>query len=175
MRGEGYASQEASNFMLQCHHRCYAITDGRALPSWDPEVEWAVVAISSPIGGCDGCQCCHQAVRKQRALPISSVEPAQPGTAKSPMNCDQPRLQDWAISGQTTRRDHSPTHQQKMWLKIYWAWPWPTEEDPVFPTTSPSNKEAFTSLLSSSIRGQTEWKPHSQKTNQKDHMDYSIV
>ena len=27
------------------------------------------------------------------------------------------------VSGQTTGREHSPTHQQKIGLKIYWAWP----------------------------------------------------
>ena len=56
---------------------------------------------------------------------------------------------------------------------IYWAWP--PEQDPVFPTVSPSNQEACTSLLSSSIRRQTEWKVQSQKTNQNDHTDYSFV
>ena len=29
------------------------------------------------------------------------------------------------VSGQTTGREHSPTHQQKIGLKIYWAWPGP--------------------------------------------------
>ena len=56
---------------------------------------------------------------------------------------------------------------------IYWAWP--PEQDPVSPTVSPSNQEACISLLSSSIRGQTEWKAQSQKTNQNDHTDYSFV
>ena len=31
------------------------------------------------------------------------------------------------------------------------------------------------SLLSLFIRRQTEWKPQSQKTNQTDHMDHSLV
>ena len=31
------------------------------------------------------------------------------------------------VSGQTTRREHSPVHQQKIGLKIYWAWPHPSE------------------------------------------------
>ena len=39
-----------------------------------------------------------------------------------------------------------------------------TVEDPVFPTASPSHQEACTSLLSSTISGETEWKPQSQKT-----------
>ena len=61
----------------------------------------------------------------------------------------------------------------KIGLKIYWAWPCPPEQDPVFPTASPFHQEASTSLLSSSIRGQTEWKAQSQKTNQTYYMDHS--
>ena len=36
-------------------------------------------------------------------------------------------------------------------------------------------QEASVSLLFLSIRGQLEWKPQSQKTNQTDHMDHSLV
>ena len=54
-------------------------------------------------------------------------------------------------SGQTTGKEHS--HQQKIRLKIYWAWPRPPEQDPVLP----------------------QFKPQSQKTNQTDHMDHSLV
>ena len=78
-------------------------------------------------------------------------------------------------SGQTTGREHSPTHQQKIGLKIYVAWPHPSEQDLDSPTASPSHQEASTSLLFFSIRGQTEWKPQSQRTNQTDHMDHSLV
>ena len=39
-------------------------------------------------------------------------------------------------SSQTIGREHKPIHQQKNGLKIYWAWPCPTEQDPVFPTAS---------------------------------------
>ena len=71
-------------------------------------------------------------------------------------------------------------------LKIYQAWPGPSEQDPVFPTASPSHQEACTSRLSSCIREQTkearttipqppERKPQSQKGNQTDHMDHSLV
>ena len=38
-------------------------------------------------------------------------------------------------------------------FRIYWKWPCPPEQDPVFPTASASHQEASTSLLSSSIRG----------------------
>ena len=42
-------------------------------------------------------------------------------------------------------------------------------------TSSPSHQEDSTSLLSSSIRSQTEWKSKWQKTNQTVHTDHSIV
>ena len=38
-----------------------------------------------------------------------------------------------------------------------------------------SHQEAFISLLSFSIRGQTDWKWPSQKTNQSNHIDHSLV
>ena len=42
-------------------------------------------------------------------------------------------------------------------------------------SVSLSHQEASISLLLLSIRGQTNWKPQSQKTNQSDHMDHSLV
>ena len=71
--------------------------------------------------------------------------------------------------------EHNPTHQHTIWLKLYWARPSSPEQDPVFPTIIPSHQEAYTSLLASSIRGQTEearttvpqWlkqKPHYRKS-----------
>ena len=66
-------------------------------------------------------------------------------------------------SGRTTERKHSPTHQEKIGLKTYWAWPCPSKQNPVFPTASPTHQEACTGFLSSSIRGQTEWKPQYKK------------
>ena len=59
-------------------------------------------------------------------------------------------------------------------LKIYWACHCPSEQDPVSLTVSLSHQEASISLLSFSIRGQTDWKPQSQKPNQTDHMDHSL-
>ena len=78
-------------------------------------------------------------------------------------------------SGQATGREHSPTQQQKIGLKIYWTWPHPSEQDPVSPSDFLSYQEASISLWSLSVRGQTEWKPQSQSTNQSDHMDHSLV
>ena len=75
-------------------------------------------------------------------------------------------------SDQMTGREHSPTHQQKIGLKTYWAWPRPSEQDPL---VSLSNQEASISSISFFIRGQTGWKPQSQKTNQSDHTDHSHV
>ena len=45
-------------------------------------------------------------------------------------------------SGQITGRKHSPAHQQKIRLKIYWAWPHLSEQDPVSPSVSLSHQEA---------------------------------
>ena len=61
------------------------------------------------------------------------------------------------------------------WLRSSRAWPCPSEQDSVSPSVSLSHKEASISLLSFSIRGQTDWKPQSQKTNQSEHMDHSLV
>ena len=48
-------------------------------------------------------------------------------------------LHNSLISGQTTRRDHSSSHQQKIELNIYWAWPRPSEQ--MFPqSVSPIRK-----------------------------------
>ena len=69
-------------------------------------------------------------------------------------------------SGQTAGRGHSPNLQQIIGLKIYWAWPCPSEQDPVSPSVSLSHQKASISLLSFSIRGQRDLKPQSQKTNQ---------
>ena len=78
-------------------------------------------------------------------------------------------------SVQITGKEHSPAHQQKIGLKIYWVWPHPSEQDLVSPSVSLSSQEVSISLLSFSIRGQTDWKPQSQKTNQSDLMDHSLV
>ena len=50
-----------------------------------------------------------------------------------------------------------------------------SEQDSVSPSVSLSHQEASISLLSLSIRGQTEWNPQSPKTNQTDHVDHSLV
>ena len=54
------------------------------------------------------------------------------------------------------------------------AQPARADQKPVEYTASHSHQNTSTSLLSSSIRGQTEWK-QTQKTNQTDHMDHSLV
>ena len=72
-----------------------------------------------------------------------ATEPADPG-AGSPQ------------AKQLPGRACKPTPQQITGLKLYCARPCPPEQDPVFPTTSPSHLESYTSLLASSIRGQKE-------------------
>ena len=49
------------------------------------------------------------------------------------------------------------------WIKDLLNMALPAEQDPVFPTTSPFHQEACTILLSSSIIGQTVWKPNHRK------------
>ena len=46
-------------------------------------------------------------------------------------------LQHSLASGQTTEREYSPIHQQKIRLKIYWTWPRPSEQYPVSPSVLP--------------------------------------
>ena len=46
-------------------------------------------------------------------------------------------------SGQKAGRAHRPTHQQKIGLKIYWAWPHISEQDPYSPTASISHPGSF--------------------------------
>ena len=60
-------------------------------------------------------------------------------------------------SGQTTEREHSPTHQQKIELKIYRTHPPPqSEQDPTSTTVIVSHQEASISLLNLFLRRQTE-------------------
>ena len=67
------------------------------------------------------------------------------------------RPQGWLVLGQTTNSEgmHLPP-QQIIGLKLYWARPCLPEQDLVFPIINHSQQEAYTSLLASSIRGQTE-------------------
>ena len=50
-------------------------------------------------------------------------------------------IQMGLFSGQTTGREYSPAHPQKIGLKIYWAWPCLSEHDPVSPSVSLSHQE----------------------------------
>ena len=66
-----------------------------------------------------------------------------------------------------------PVHNQLLELAlthVHWWCQWchPTSVIPF------SHQEASTSLLSLSIRGQTECKPQLQKTNQTDHLNHSL-
>ena len=83
-----------------------------------------------------------------------------------------PSLPRPQVNNREGRQLHSST---EIWLKIYKAWPCPSEQDPVCPSVILSYQEVFIRLLSFSIRGQTDWKPPSQKTNQSNHMGHSFV
>ena len=64
----------------------------------------------------------------------------------------------YLASGQTTGREHSPAHQQKVGLKIYWAWPCLPGQNLDFFSVSLSHPEASISMLSLSSRG-WKWSP----------------
>ena len=81
-------------------------------------------------------------------------------------------------SGQTRsnyREEAQPQPSVENWVKDLLNMALLPEQDPVLPTASPSHKEVCTSLLSSSISGQIEWKEQSQKINQNDYMDHTFV
>ena len=79
------------------------------------------------------------------------------------------------VSGQTTGREHSPTPQQKIGLKIYCAWPRPSEQDPVSTPVSFSHQKVSISFLSLSVRGADRMKTTVTENYQTDHMDHSLV
>ena len=68
-------------------------------------------------------------------------------------------------SDQITGKEHSPALQQKNWIKDLLSMAPPIRTRPSFPSVSLSQQEASVSLLSFSIRGQTDWKPHRKLTN----------
>ena len=68
--------------------------------------------------------------------------------------------------------------QLSNWTELNWTElriALPISTRPSFPLSRSLPSGSFHSLLSFSIRGQTEWKPQSQKTNQSDHMDHTLV
>ena len=66
-----------------------------------------------------------------------------------------------------------PHPSTENWIKDYWTLT--IKARPRFPHSQSLPLGASGSLLSLSIRGQTEWKPQSQKTLQTDHMDHLLV
>ena len=67
-----------------------------------------------------------------------------------------PQPTGWVTSGQkATRGGVKPHHCQIIGLKLYWARSCQTEQDPVFPALFPPIREAYTSLLASTIKEHT--------------------
>ena len=80
------------------------------------------------------------------------------------------------VWSQVNSREGTQLHPStEKWIKDLLSMTPPIEQDPVSPSVSLSHQEASISLLSFSMRGQTDGKPQSQKTNQCDHMDHSLV
>ena len=66
--------------------------------------------------------------RGQRHWLRRSWEVQHAGVSRSDGGCHYHHCTYQSLaSGQTTRRKHSPTHQKKIGLKIYWAWPCPPD------------------------------------------------
>ena len=69
-----------------------------------------------------------------------------------------------------------PYPSTENWIKDLLSMAPPIRTRPSFPhSQSLQHLEASISLLSLFIRGQTEWRPQSQKTNQTNHMDHSLA
>ena len=90
---------------------------------------------------------------------VSSVAQSCP-TLCNPMDCSTPGL---------------PVHHQLLESTQTHVYRVGDAFQPSHLPVSLSHQEASISLLPQFIRGQTEWKPQSQKTNQSDHMDHSLV
>ena len=73
-------------------------------------------------------------------------------------------------SGQAIGREHSPVHQQKIELKIYWAWPHPSEQDPVSPrcpSTSPQSVSPIRKLPQASYPYPSEGRQNENHNHRK--------
>ena len=134
-------------------------TPGPRRRSRDPASDWARLP----------CECLGVPVEAWAASGLHGVrgtrykswEPQKAGVSHFEGGC-QPTAITLTIVWPEVRLqggNTAPTYQQNTGLKIYQAWPWPPEQDPLFPTASSSHEEASTSLVASSIREKTEWKP----------------
>ena len=70
---------------------------------------------------------------------------------------------------------NTATPINRNWIKDLLDMALPMRTRPSFPLSQSPHQATSISLLSLSIRGQTEWKPQSQKTNQSDHVHHSLV
>ena len=72
----------------------------------------------------------HNRSQESRAVSPQETE------LELPMSAQVSLVEACLTSGQTTGREHCPAHQQKIALKIYWAWLCLSEKDPVSPIVS---------------------------------------
>ena len=144
-----------------------ACTRIKGTEQW-PKRDWARLACECP--GISGRGAGRQWPAKGQGHSQQSREPWCAGLSPFEGGHHYPYLRP------NYREGTQPHPSAENWIKdLLRAWPCPPNQDPVLPTASPSHQEASTSLLSFSIRGQREWKPQSQKTNQTDHMDHGLV
>ena len=80
------------------------------------------------------------------------------------------------IAWSNNREGTQPRPSTENWIKDLLSMAPPIRTRSSFPlAVSLTHQEASISLLSLSVRGQTEWKSQSQETNQTDHTDHSLV
>ena len=115
-------------------------------------IAFKIKSLPEMLGGCKWNPVSTRTEGKEQ-WPPQETEPDLPlsvwvSPAEAQVSSDRPRGQRLQLQqSQTTAREHSPTHQPKIGLKIYWAEPCPQEQDPVLPTASLSKQKASTSLL----------------------------
>ena len=66
-------------------------------------------------------------------------------------------------------RQYSPTHQQKIGLKIHWAWPCPPEQDPVSPQPVPPKRKLTQASYSHNQKAYRSSKNHSLQNENYNH------
>ena len=135
---------------LGCHKQILCATRTQGKRSSVPHKDWTRLA----------CECfrvfCRGLGQQWLAAGTGALAAVVLGDAECWHKYLDCRGFDWAASGPTTNKEGTQAHPlAENWIKDLLSRPCPSKQDSVFPTACPSHQEACTSLLSSSIRGQT--------------------
>ena len=82
---------------------------------------------------------------------------------------------NWTEGNWNSREGTQPNPSIENWIKDILSMAPPIRTILNLPLSHLSHQQVSISLFSFSIRGKTDWNPQSQKTNQSDHMDHSLV